>query len=519
MRSPFAYARRAGPLGSAGPGAATAYMGSLALIALALGNPLLIAAAGVAAVLAGIISSAGAALAGAWRWALALGVLMVLVNALVVRRGDTVLIRGFDLPVLGPLDITLEAIAEGGVLALRVIVVLLAFAVLSACVDPDRMLRAVRPLARRSALTATLITRLVPLAGRDHARLREAAGSRGPVASDVGRGALVSRLVAGSLERASDVAATIELRGYGLRPAAEPTGSSPAGGEDRAAEAEPRAARRGEGDARPRPRPGRRSRSYLRSSPRPHLGPRPRYRSVRNNSSLLLYGLAATTLATGVIAGTNGLAGFEAYPRIEIAAGLATIGVALFIALLPLTLLPLRSVMPARRWPLPPAQRASEASAESAAHLLNGVPRRPVLEMAELSYRYPGHHADCLDRVDVTVSPGELVLLGGPSGSGKTSLLRAACGLIPHFHGGRIAGRIVVAGREVREHGPAQLAAAVGYVAQDPETQVVSAIAGSEVEMPLVSRGVADRRCKLEVAAVAAELGIAQLLERPTDSL
>ena len=64
-----------------------------------------------------------------------------------------------------------------------------------------------------------------------------------------------------------------------------------------------------------------------------------------------------------------------------------------------------------------------------------------------------------------------------------------------------------------------ELAAAVGYVAQDPETQVVSAIAGSEVEMPLVSRGVADEKCKLEVAAVTAELGIAQLLERPTDSL
>ena len=215
----------------------------------------------------------------------------------------------------------------------------------------------------------------------------------------------------------------------------------------------------------------------------------------------------------------TGLAGFEAYPTIEIAVGPATIAVALLIALLPVTLLPLRSVMPARRWPLAAAHSASEPSAGPAGRRRAGEPCRPVLEIAELSYRYPGQPADCLDRVDVSVSPGELVLLGGPSGSGKTSLLRAACGLIPHFHGGTIAGRIVVAGREVREHGPAELAAAVGYVAQDPETQVVSAIAGSEIEMPLVSRSVADRTCKLEVAAVAAELGISQLLERPTDSL
>ena len=71
-----------------------------------------------------------------------------------------------------------------------------------------------RPLARRSALTATLITRLVPLAAADHARLREAAALRGPAAAAVGRAAIARRLVAGSLDRAVDVAATLELRGY-----------------------------------------------------------------------------------------------------------------------------------------------------------------------------------------------------------------------------------------------------------------------------------------------------------------
>ena len=75
-------------------------------------------------------------------------------------------------------------------LALRIAVVLCAFAVHSACVDPDRVLRLLRPLARHSALTATLITRLVPLAAADHARLREAQALRGPAAAPVGRAAL-----------------------------------------------------------------------------------------------------------------------------------------------------------------------------------------------------------------------------------------------------------------------------------------------------------------------------------------
>src|SRR5262249_28108649 len=152
----------------------------------------------------------------ALRWGATLAALIVTVNVLVTDRGDTVLFHGLWLPLLGSTDLTLEALAAGGVLGLRIAVVMVAFGVYSACVHPDRVLGAIRPLAGRSALTATLISRMVPLAAADQARLREAAALRGPDAAPVGRGALVRRLVAGSLDRAVDVAATLELRGYGL---------------------------------------------------------------------------------------------------------------------------------------------------------------------------------------------------------------------------------------------------------------------------------------------------------------
>ena len=103
-------------------------------------------------------------------------------------------------------------------LALRILVVLMAFAVQSACVDPDRMLRLLRPLARRSALTATLIARLVPLAAADHAPARRGRRAPRPGRRPGGRAALARRLVAGSLDRAVDVAATLELRGYAHGP-------------------------------------------------------------------------------------------------------------------------------------------------------------------------------------------------------------------------------------------------------------------------------------------------------------
>jgi energy-coupling factor transport system permease protein len=218
MRSPFAYTPRPGPLQAASPAAAVAYLGSLVVAAFAYSNPLVLLAAGVALVLAGRLAGAHAAVRAALWMGLTLALLIVAVNALVVGRGETVLARLGEWPLLGRVDVTAEAIAAGAVIGLRAAVVMVAFAVYSACVDPDRVLRALRPLAGRSALTASLVSRLVPVAAADAARLRDAALLRGPGAAPVGRAPLARRLLAGSLDRAVDVAATLELRGYSLTP-------------------------------------------------------------------------------------------------------------------------------------------------------------------------------------------------------------------------------------------------------------------------------------------------------------
>jgi energy-coupling factor transport system permease protein len=216
MRSPFAYTPRPGPLQEATPGAAVAYLGSLTVVAFVYSNPVVLIATGAALVFAGRLAGARAAVRAALWMGLTLTLLIVAVNALVVSRGDTVLARLGEWPLLGQVDVTVEAIAAGAVLGLRAAVVMVAFAVYSACVDPDRVLRALRPLAGRSALTATLVSRLVPVAAADAAHLRDAARLRGPAAAPVGRAPLARRLLAGSLDRAVDVAATLELRGYSL---------------------------------------------------------------------------------------------------------------------------------------------------------------------------------------------------------------------------------------------------------------------------------------------------------------
>ncbi|OLE39023.1 MAG: hypothetical protein AUG48_00130 [Actinobacteria bacterium 13_1_20CM_3_68_9] len=220
MRPALSYLPRRTPLHASGAAAATTYLGSFAVLAFAYSDPIVLVGAGAGVVVAGLAAGAGRALGASARWGLTLGIFIVAVNGLVAQRGDTVLVHGLWLPLLGNTDVSAEALAEGAVLALRIIVVLMAFAVQSACVDPDRMLRLLRPLARRSALTATLIARLVPLAAADYVRLGEAAALRGPAAAPVGRAAMARRLVAGSLDRAVDVAATLELRGYAHGPPA-----------------------------------------------------------------------------------------------------------------------------------------------------------------------------------------------------------------------------------------------------------------------------------------------------------
>jgi energy-coupling factor transport system ATP-binding protein len=142
-----------------------------------------------------------------------------------------------------------------------------------------------------------------------------------------------------------------------------------------------------------------------------------------------------------------------------------------------------------------------------------------ALAIDGLTYVYPNAGEPALRDVSLQLAPGEFALLAGRSASGKSTLLRAACGLVPHFHGGEIEGRIEVAGIDAIAHGPGELAAAVGYVAQDPETQVVSTTVAAEIELPLEMRGDPPSSRARAVEEVALALAIPHLLDRAVDTL
>jgi energy-coupling factor transport system ATP-binding protein len=142
-----------------------------------------------------------------------------------------------------------------------------------------------------------------------------------------------------------------------------------------------------------------------------------------------------------------------------------------------------------------------------------------VLELDRVGYRYPGGASPALTDVSLTLEPGELVVVAGASGSGKSTLLRTASGLVPHFHGGEFVGQVTVAGMDTHDHGPGELARAVGTLFQDPETQIVLGTVRAELAFPLENRGERAGAVARGVEEAALALGIAHLLDRSTAEL
>jgi len=195
-----------------------AYVGA----GLAIGNPLQLVV--VFAFLLAMLAIAGR-LRMAWtylRIGLYTAVLLIVINALVSGNGLTVLWEA----TWGPLHLrlTLQGIAFGIGSALRLLVVITAFALYVVVLDQDEQLSLISRLSFRSGLVASLATRMFPVLSRDAARISDAQRARG-VELDLGRRRdrararipLLAALLTRSLERAMDVAESMEARGYGRR--------------------------------------------------------------------------------------------------------------------------------------------------------------------------------------------------------------------------------------------------------------------------------------------------------------
>jgi energy-coupling factor transporter ATP-binding protein EcfA2 len=106
------------------------------------------------------------------------------------------------------------------------------------------------------------------------------------------------------------------------------------------------------------------------------------------------------------------------------------------------------------------------------------------------------------------------VLVIGPTGVGKSTLLKCVNGLVPHFTGGRLAGQVLVAGRDTRTSPPRELADDVGYVGQDPLAGFVTDTVEDELAYGMESLGVAPNVMRRRVEETLDLLGLSDLRDR-----
>ncbi|WP_432106426.1 ABC transporter ATP-binding protein [Streptomyces sp. AA1529] len=142
-----------------------------------------------------------------------------------------------------------------------------------------------------------------------------------------------------------------------------------------------------------------------------------------------------------------------------------------------------------------------------------------MITFEQVSVVHDGADGPAFPVVDAHIPEGELCLLVGPSGAGKSTLLGTVAGLVPHFTGGTLRGRVTVAGRDTRTHKPRELADVVGTVGQDPLAHFVTDTVEDELAYGMESLGLPPGTMRRRVEETLDLLGLNELRDRPIASL
>lgn len=143
----------------------------------------------------------------------------------------------------------------------------------------------------------------------------------------------------------------------------------------------------------------------------------------------------------------------------------------------------------------------------------------PIVAIDQLSYAWPESTQPTLRSLDWRIDEGTFALLIGRSGSGKSTLLRSLNGLVPHFSGGSFGGRVVVNGVDTRHHAPRDFARHVGFVFQDPESQLLTSRVVDDIALGMEQLGIAHNIMRKRVEEMLDLVGVAHLRDRSPETL
>ncbi len=143
----------------------------------------------------------------------------------------------------------------------------------------------------------------------------------------------------------------------------------------------------------------------------------------------------------------------------------------------------------------------------------------PMIRFESVTITYPDADGPALRDVELFVPEGELVLVIGRTGAGKSTLLKAINGLVPHFSGGTLVGRVTVDGRDTRTHPPREFCDLVGYVGQDPLAGFVTDVVDEELAYAMESLRISPDVMRRRVEDIIDLLGLAPVRRRSLTTL
>lgn len=142
-----------------------------------------------------------------------------------------------------------------------------------------------------------------------------------------------------------------------------------------------------------------------------------------------------------------------------------------------------------------------------------------MIRLDAVTVAYNGAVAPTITNVNLEIDEGELCLVVGPTGAGKSTLLGTLNGLVPHFTGGTLSGRVTVDGRDTATHPPRELADVIGVVGQDPLAGFVTDTVEEELAYAMEQLGVPNDVMRKRVEETLDLLGIADLRHRALRTL